>query len=113
MTGYRKVSRVLACTKDTDYFFRCPGCGWPHGVQTGEGPGPRWGFNGNVDAPTFTPSVLVQTGSAVDPSIIWEDGDPPRICHTFITDGKIQFLSDCDHALAGQTVDIPDWNDDL
>ena len=26
----------------------------------------------------------------------------------FVTDGKIQFLGDCTHALAGQTVDLPD-----
>jgi len=31
-----------------------------------------------------------------------------RICHSFITDGKIQFLSDCTHHLAGQTVDLND-----
>ena len=31
-----------------------------------------------------------------------------RVCHTFVTDGRIQFLSDCTHALAGQTVDLPD-----
>ena len=29
-------------------------------------------------------------------------------CHSFVTDGRIQFLSDCTHALAGQTVDLPD-----
>lgn len=29
-------------------------------------------------------------------------------CHTFITDGKVQFLSDCTHALAGQTLDLPE-----
>ncbi len=30
-------------------------------------------------------------------------------CHTFITDGRIQFLGDCSHKLAGQTVDLPAW----
>lgn len=33
-------------------------------------------------------------------------------CHSFITDGKWQFLSDCAHPLAGQTVPmvpLPDW----
>jgi hypothetical protein len=29
-------------------------------------------------------------------------------CHTFITDGTVQFLSDCSHALAGQTLDLPE-----
>jgi len=31
-----------------------------------------------------------------------------NICHSFIRDGKIQFLGDCTHALAGQTVDLPE-----
>ena len=31
------------------------------------------------------------------------------ICHSFVTDGRIQFLGDCTHKLAGQTVDLPDW----
>ena len=66
------------------------------------GAGPRWGFNGNVDAPTFTPSVLVRYS--------WSDG--PRVCHSFVTDGRIQFLGDCTHNLAGQTVDLPDWEDE-
>jgi hypothetical protein len=34
---------------------------------------------------------------------------PDLVCHSFVTDGKIQFLSDCTHALAGQTVALPDW----
>jgi hypothetical protein len=29
-------------------------------------------------------------------------------CHLFVRDGKIQFLPDCHHALAGQVVDLPD-----
>jgi hypothetical protein len=31
------------------------------------------------------------------------------VCHSFVTDGRIQFLNDCTHPLAGQTVDIPEW----
>lgn len=31
-------------------------------------------------------------------------------CHSYITDGKIKFLADCHHSLAGQTVEIPDWD---
>ena len=30
----------------------------------------------------------------------------PR-CHSFVRDGGIQFLTDCEHGLAGQTVDLP------
>lgn len=79
--------------------FWCPGCHMPHQVQYGEGTGPRWIWNGDADKPTFQPSILVRCP--------W--GEPPvdEICHSFVTGGRIQFLSDCTHALAGQTVDIP------
>lgn len=103
------------------YLFRCPGCDEVHNVQTGEGPGTRWGFNGDLSAPTFTPSILVRSGHFVGnktPGGCWCDyeerfGDKPRfacrVCHSFVTDGRIQFLDDCTHALAGQTVALPPW----
>lgn len=30
------------------------------------------------------------------------------VCHTWINDGKVQFLSDCSHEFAGQTLDLLD-----
>lgn len=94
--------------------FRCPGCGDPHAVWVGYGPGPRWGWNYSGDAPTFTPSILV---TWTEPSDVPEEfydtsKDIKRVCHSFVTDGRIQFLADCTHALAGQTVDLPDWKED-
>ena len=95
--------------------FRCPGCNSAHHVKVGDGPGPRWGFNGSGDAPTFTPSVLVRgTAQITDEQrdIIMAGGrvEPaPFVCHSYVTDGRIQFLGDCTHALAGHTVDLPDW----
>ncbi len=78
--------------------FLCPGCGIPHNVIIDASAGRScWTWNGSLDAPTFTPSILV-TGTKGD-----------RRCHSFVTDGRIQFLSDCDHALAGQTVDLPEF----
>lgn len=46
-----------------------------------------------------------------------EPGDEPKewadnVCHSFVRAGKIEFLGDCTHALAGQTVALPDWPDD-
>jgi hypothetical protein len=38
----------------------------------------------------------------------WGEKQEQRVCHSFVTDGRIQFLSDCTHELAGQTVDLPD-----
>jgi hypothetical protein len=90
--------------------FWCPGCDCAHAVGVGEGDGARWGYNGNPDAPTFTPSVLV-TYNGSDAGQDRGDGKsaPSAVCHSFVTDGRIQFLGDCTHALAGQTVDLPDF----
>ena len=85
--------------------FRCPGCKQSHAIQSGSDVGPNWSWNGSLDTPTFSPSVLV-TYSGPDAG---KDGAPPAVCHSFVTDGRIQFLTDCTHALAGQTVDLPDW----
>lgn len=86
--------------------FCCPGCGSQHVVNIYAERSPRWTWNGSGDAPTFTPSILV-TYNGSDAGI---DGAPPAICHSFVTNGRIQFLSDCTHALAGQTVAIPDFD---
>lgn len=102
------LSAKLRSAEGGYLLFRCPGCERPHQVGVGEGPGPRWGYNGNPDAPTFTPSVLV-TYNGPDAGT---EGRPPAVCHSFVTDGRIEFLGDCSHALAGQTVDLPDFERD-
>lgn len=79
--------------------FWCPGCDGAHQITVKDDPnrqGPIWGFNGNYDAPTFTPSILVEGSMRAG----------PMRCHSFVTDGQIQFLPDCNHALAGQTVPL-------
>ncbi|HEV7337006.1 MAG TPA: DUF6527 family protein [Bosea sp. (in: a-proteobacteria)] len=88
--------------------FWCPGCDGAHQVQVGDGPGPRWGFDGNYDRPTLTPSINV-TYNGLDAG---RDGAPPSVCHSFVRDGQIQFLSDCTHALAGQTVSLKPFAED-
>ena len=70
------------------WMFWCPGCKMNHSFDS------RWTFNGNVDKPTFSPSLLVHS-----------DGYHKK-CHSFVREGKIQFLGDCEHELAGQTVDM-------
>lgn len=74
----------------------CPACDNGHFFDG------RWSFNGDVERPTFSPSMLSNgRAEVINPAV-------PR-CHSFVTDGKIRFLDDCSHALAGQTVDLPDW----
>ena len=55
-----------------------------------------WSFNGDVDKPTFRASLLVNSKY------------PEVRCHSWITNGKIQFLSDCFHQLKNTTVELPD-----
>lgn len=104
--------------------FFCPGCGYRHYVTTGEGAPARWSWNGDLEKPTLTPSVLVRSGHYV-PGSEAEDcwctfeertGREPHfkcgVCHSFVTDGRIQYLGDCTHHLAGQTIDLPDISTD-
>lgn len=92
----------------TRLFLWCPACtrfgeagGSLHQVVISGGP-VTWDWDGNVEAPTVSPSLLVQGG--------WKGQD--TICHSFIVNGQWQFLGDCTHDLAGQTVPLPplpDW----
>lgn len=72
----------------------CPGCETVHAIRVDQPRG--WQFNGDYDRPTVSPSVRISDNAGT-------------ICHYFIRDGKIEFCSDSPHALAGKTVDIPDW----
>lgn len=76
----------------------------------GAGPGPRWQWNGDANRPTFSPSILVTWGEPSDVEGEFDDPakDQKRVCHSFVTDGRIQFLGDCTHQLKGQTVDLPE-----
>ena len=105
------LSSKLRLAEGGRIMFRCPGCGDVHVITTGDGPGPRWGYNGNAERPTFTPSILVTWSEPSDVPEEFDDTskDIKHICHSFVTDGRIQFLGDCTHALAGQTVPLPDW----
>jgi hypothetical protein len=85
------------------YRHWCPACNEPHGIAVTQRNrmGAVWTFNGNLDCPTFTPSVRCFTTE--------EDGTRTTLCHYFITDGRIVFCGDNPHALNGQTVELPDW----
>lgn len=118
------MSKDVVQRRDTLLGFRCPGCASTHYIQHGAEDGPNWSWNGSLEKPTFMPSVLVsgtnftEKGQA-DFDAWHADGCPPRggakfesapfVCHSFVTDGRIQYLGDCTHALAGQTVDMPPW----
>jgi hypothetical protein len=111
------MSKVLTGTNPdgTNYYvIECPACGCGHSFDN------RWKFNGDIDKPTFTPSLLVKSGHYMTghkgdcwctyaekhPDEILSDDMKCRICHSFVTDGKIQYLSDCTHKYAGQTLEL-------
>lgn len=116
------VSSKLRRAEGGYLVFFCPGCTETHSVRVADDgshqPGHCWGFNLNYEAPTFTPSILV-TGKQrkLTADGRWGDGwirNPTtgealdKVCHSFVKDGQIQFLGDCTHKLANQTVPIPD-----
>lgn len=111
MSAISKVLREAGSNGYRMLMFRCPGCKEAHGITVSrpEGQaGPVWGWNGNADKPTFTPSVLVTMPQGDrDADGVWRIRRTD-VCHSFVTDGRIQFLGDCTHALAGQTVDLPE-----
>jgi len=77
------------------YAIYCPACKKPHFFFKD-----KWSFNGDVDAPTFTPSMLLH---------------PSRFqkrCHSFVEKGRIRYLTDCGHELRGQVIDLPDFDDE-
>lgn len=88
------MSKLRKIANSEILLFHCPGCGNAHPFDLN-----RWTWNGSMDRPTFTPSLLCN------------QHHPESRCHSFVADGRIQFLSDCHHALAGQTVDLPDWDE--
>ena len=81
------------------FMFMCPGCKRGH-VFNQKG-GVMWTFNGDMEKPTISPSYL--TGI---------DNFTKVRCHSFIKEGKIQFLADCYHELKGQTVELPDIDEE-
>ena len=92
-------------------YLWCPACEEPHTPQIA-GPEPLWTWDGNLDAPTVNPSILVQgvqwgpEQTFYKPSHQVGRGEP-TICHSFVKAGHWEFLSDCTHTLAGVTVPLP------
>lgn len=60
-----------------------------------------WNFNEDMENPTFSPSMLMYPNNI-------------RVReHFFVRDGKIQYLSDCNHTMAGKTVDMVDVDEEV
>lgn len=80
------------------YMFYCPGCKSHHApyVKPHKNPmGASWSFNGDIESPTFNPSILTR---------VEREDKSPFICHLFVVNGELQYLSDCTHSLAGKNI---------
>lgn len=88
--------------------FVCPGCFTFHEFDTGlhmlpvntSRKTPAWHWNGDLEFPTITPSILTCKDH------------PDRVCHSFLTNGVFDFLTDSAHMFAGlkmPMVDLPHW----
>lgn len=118
MAAISKVLRdYVDGTGQEGLMFHCPGCNIRHKIYVGVGKGPQWSWNRDVNKPTFGPSIKVEghrpiTDEEVVRILAGEDlsKETAFLCHSFVIDGKIQFLSDCTHSLANQTVDmVEEW----
>lgn len=88
----------IADEDQTRLYFYCPGCECDHMIQiAGAAHGPVWDFNGNYECPTVSPSIRT-----------FNPTNNQTICHFYINHGQIQYLNDCVHRLAGQSVDMKD-----
>lgn len=81
------------------YVHWCPACRTTHAiaVQKAFENGARWTFDGEMESPTFSPSVKTW----------WKKDGKDYVCHYFIRAGRIEFCSDSTHELAGKTVGLP------
>lgn len=98
------------------YVHWCPGCGETHVIPDG------WTFDGNVDRPTFAPSVKItgkqtvrnERGEWTGEWVLGPDGKVlDECCHYILTAGVLNFCGDCTHTLVGRSVPLPELPEHL
>jgi hypothetical protein len=67
------------------------------GIQGSPG---SWTWNGSTEAPSLWPSLRTK----------WEGGQEGKtiVCHSWIKEGSVLFLSDSNHSNAGKTLALKD-----
>ena len=70
----------------------CPACKEVHHIRLKESTRirPSWDWDHNLENPTLSPDIKIKE------------------CHFKITNGFIEYLPDCNHEYAGQTLELPD-----
>lgn len=87
------------------YAIQCPACDQEHlyAVGTPFSNGHQWTFNEDLFNPTFLPSMNITWGM---------HPDPPRRCHFYVRNGRIEYCSDCTHEFAGKVIELPKYDND-
>lgn len=114
----RRITNTNGVAYDVLVFW-CPGCeivGEDGEKQAGAhmlpitDPGdgrPQWNFSGDVEHPTLSPSILSRVKYRRVGDVV-----SPLVCHSFMKQGMLEFLGDCTHQYANQTIPLPplpDW----
>lgn len=76
------------------FLYMCKGCGHEHAFAL-KSVGGNHDFNMDLNNPTVSPSLVANFS-------------PGEMCHSFIKNGRIQYLNDCTHHLKGVTIELPD-----
>lgn len=104
--GVSKMSvgklRVYELKDGTDrpvWLVWCPMCKTHHPYDSW-----RWKFNNDFENPTFRESMLIKRPERIQE----KDGSkiPAYVCHSFVTNGNMEYLPDCTHELKGKTVPL-------
>jgi hypothetical protein len=112
----RNVVRCGSDGQSQTLWFWCPGCDDLHRITVNSPNG--WEWDGNEEAPTISPSILVRGVQWSQDVRFYRVGHASvptggeTVCHSFIRAGRWEFLGDCTHAAAGQTVPmvpLPEW----
>lgn len=92
-----KAAPIISNGKCIGHLIFCPACQCGHAFYNNQAmTSAKWTFNGNLENPTFQPSMLIYKT------------DKHERCHSYVTDGKIKFLNDSTHVMAGKTVELPE-----
>lgn len=90
------------------YAHWCPACKTGHAFATDvpNSNGAIWTFDGNMDAPTFEPSMNITVNAKAHPH--HQPDVETSVCHYFLRAGIITYLMDCTHEMRGMKVSLPD-----
>ncbi len=116
------VSKKLYQPRKGHLAYWCPGCEALHilPIRGEVNADHTWNVSTDKEIPTFDPSIDVKighyTGRLLQPPHCDTCNDAINgrykseclHCHSWVRNGRIEFLNDCTHDLANKTVDLPD-----